>query len=880
MADIVMMSNAVVHQQLHGYRGGHELLTSSVKLPTSDQDLVDRLSDLAGPIGPGELFDPYLTIYPLPSRRHYVFARTWQDRSAPRAGCVITRSLIVPMNIWESAVGILPSLFQVLEKGGRADIEVSDIIVQIDSSACFPNVHGGVTAELIEALFLESRQSIAILDAPNAEWITLRLIEAFWPSLRRSFAACTHAYSPRGIEGRPFDLLFAPKGAWSNYGQWNGRQIDGRATFKARHRWTEVLTHRIFESPIPERLIGPFGSLDLSSDNVDESTLRLYLMWTELEQRSESSPQAVLGLLDIASTRHDPRLIRGLLPTVDRSLELASNSFSPSELLAYLRTLLGKFAGFLPPTALLRKIRKKADEATAQLPSAALDILTNSLNDPLPIVMLAGIGDGLAASPCVHDTTASVLDLGRDPMQLLLSFSKKFARWFIQQIEASEDLNTFQALASVVDTRDQRRRSRLRRNMLPNLCSSRWDAALRVLLHESGPASITRAVKDLWNANQLKHDRFALALRDAADDPKKLGALREALLSLPALPQVDLALLSTATLNELDVDWLNTASVDNVRKRKLAITLVTRATEWQIRALPEHSIGKLICFLDGNIPETARIIAILLMQSKVVLEQHVHIIDSLIPYIDSLSSNRLVMMGLDGILAGRADCDPSEANSFFIKHASKVAPRDLVVMLVGSTFDSVLVSNNLKMLMGLPSAVKKEIASSVDTLSDELAKKRGLFLQNDAIECWAEFIDFSGATAEASQLRAASTALQYALPKKDLDVSSLIVSSFPIVYKRLKQGQSTPSLFSFFTFVDWDRCISAREDLVEAFIGSIWPPSHLIEIAVRVNELQKIIEILRRKKSGREYLAQILANQENLPETLRAQLIRLQQRKH
>src|SRR5256885_11935031 len=44
---------------------------------------------------------PYTTLFrSLPSGRFYVVAMTWQDVNAPRAGCVLTRSLLVPMGAW------------------------------------------------------------------------------------------------------------------------------------------------------------------------------------------------------------------------------------------------------------------------------------------------------------------------------------------------------------------------------------------------------------------------------------------------------------------------------------------------------------------------------------------------------------------------------------------------------------------------------------------------------------------------------------------------------------------------------------------------------------------------------------------------------------
>jgi len=97
----------ILDQQLHGYRNGHQLLSSSAKLSKADQDLVDRLSDVAGPLRPGEHFDSYLTCYPLPSGSYYVIARTWQDLDAPRAGCVRTRSYFIPVPDWTTNVDIL-----------------------------------------------------------------------------------------------------------------------------------------------------------------------------------------------------------------------------------------------------------------------------------------------------------------------------------------------------------------------------------------------------------------------------------------------------------------------------------------------------------------------------------------------------------------------------------------------------------------------------------------------------------------------------------------------------------------------------------------------------------------------------------------------------
>ena len=114
-----MIAATKISQQIHGYQGGHGLLRGNVKLSREDQDLVDRLSDIAGPLRPSELFEPYLTTYPLPSDQYYVVARTWQDLDAPRAGCVLTSSMFVPMGVWERTGLILDMIAAIPEPRGR-----------------------------------------------------------------------------------------------------------------------------------------------------------------------------------------------------------------------------------------------------------------------------------------------------------------------------------------------------------------------------------------------------------------------------------------------------------------------------------------------------------------------------------------------------------------------------------------------------------------------------------------------------------------------------------------------------------------------------------------------------------------------------------------
>ena len=85
-----------IHQLLHGYLQGHNLLTSSKKMDNEDLDLMKRLSDWTGFLPHDD--EGYLTMYPLPSNNNlYVIAKTWYASEMKRPGCVWTHSIIIDL---------------------------------------------------------------------------------------------------------------------------------------------------------------------------------------------------------------------------------------------------------------------------------------------------------------------------------------------------------------------------------------------------------------------------------------------------------------------------------------------------------------------------------------------------------------------------------------------------------------------------------------------------------------------------------------------------------------------------------------------------------------------------------------------------------------
>src|SRR2546426_11158742 len=90
-----MVANAIeLHQALHGYGDGHQLLSSSLRLTREQQWQLLVMSDLSGPSFRSG-FDSYLTGYPLERGGFYCLARTWFALELSRPGCVWTHTILI-----------------------------------------------------------------------------------------------------------------------------------------------------------------------------------------------------------------------------------------------------------------------------------------------------------------------------------------------------------------------------------------------------------------------------------------------------------------------------------------------------------------------------------------------------------------------------------------------------------------------------------------------------------------------------------------------------------------------------------------------------------------------------------------------------------------
>ncbi len=871
------MNEHQVDQQIHGYRYGHELLASSLKLDRASQDVVDRLSDLSGPLRPGETFEPYLTAYPLPTFDYFVLARTWQDAAAPRAGCVLTRSLLVRMEIWE-AVQSPVAFVSLLRPVDRTSEQVERITIDTLPASLRP-VDDPRLGELVEALFLENRQPTVMFDAPQAELISLRLLTALWPALRRTFSICTFSLAPRTVtDARSFDLQFAPKGARTRFSEWSGRRIEAAdsSSASARHRWTAATTRQIFTSAEPSLIaLDTLGALKLDRRG-DESALRLSLLWNELLDKSEHSPAAVLGLLDILSSQGSlfDATSKRLTPLIEKSIDSAVQQSPIEEAWSFLSALVGKFVVSPPPKAVAGHLRRAAFSLTKKSPEAAISFLekqSDQARSPSSD-LVAGAGNGLAAVG-IEAISAVLTRLPASMLLFVLAFSRRFALLTTQSVGREAAFLPTPYVARAFDSRDNDLRTRGRRNLLPGLVSSAHTPFLEVLLKDASPSQLARAVRQIWKTTKFSVPEFDECFRLAARSEEDMLAVRHAVLAMEETSSSDRFLVSTLRLDQADVRWLCAKEhVHLSRARVLLTKLLAQSDDNAVHAIARQReasdlIVELLRMESSHYGATQ--VARLLVAGRRDVDELLELGPQLLMHteepIRSQLSNAIFFRGLaeGGTTTKRA------LTSLLNIDSLSVDALQVVQAATPANAGVARLSDNLIFLGDTRGTLRQGALSHIDVLSERLVNKRGEPVTASAMVAWADLISEARAVNHEAQSDAAAAVLPYALRLTRAAASPLIVVAFPIVYEQLKAGNEPSGLFTFFLFADWDRCRTARDGLVDAFMRSSWPPSDLLLAAIFAGDAQRVLKRVSKEPHGGEYLRRIETDASRVPEAFR-----------
>lgn len=838
--------------QVHGYRKGHQLLASSVVLSKDDQAVVDRLSDVAGPLRPKEEFAPYLSAYPLPSAAYYVIARTWQDLTVSRAGCVRTKSVLIDAKVWSLSPPLIPILRLLSSAELPTETDAVRIELQEEFEERLPRAPDFSASELLEALFLEDVKPVVVFDAPDPELIALRLLAALWPNIRRRYALSTFALSPRKIGGRDLDLVFAPSNAKSKFSDWPGRRVDGRSSQIDRHRWTGAMVRRVFEEPVP-RLLSD-SEIDLLADRDADSAaaLRIALLWDELLEKLDRTPTAVLGLLDIANSGmiSNAAAMKSLEPRLAEATRRAAGSLSPKDAWDFVGAIARKMQGRDMPAG-----RIAVEQVVMQLAERAPDGAVGLLRQPDPM----GAIDNLV--PCIASGLGNG-DLPRVEQVLVEAPADIIARLVSQggtltgRVAANDEL--IEKMGGVLVEVDRELAQRAGMMLLPFLVEDRQLPAAIPIFGRLDPQQVAAELRWLGDTNDFQAKQLSILLIDRGREVGGLQAVRDVLILSAASLRRDAMLARTIQPVGEDLLWLlDENRLPATTSSALLVNVLRRADDRHFAALlSDRVIGERVA---TRVPEDAvDILTRLVAQDNLPMPVYIRIIRSVIPKVADAEKfeianrtiGRCLRNKLDGIdtavLAVLLGILGSRLNGGWL--AKTGLERDIAPEVA---------IQNLIAFENAPSAARKRIVEAIDEIARVLQGRRAIDLNEEAYDACARLMFDAEKTSHKALLDAAGWYMPSLLRAHHQPVSLMIAALFPVIYRELARVDDVPDLLKFIPFLDWDRCRTARRELVDAFMSSYWKPGDLALTACRCGDVAKILKRVLLSYGGEEYLGRI-----------------------
>ena len=893
-----------VEQTLHGYQRGHQLLASSIDLEPADAELIRRLSDLSGILTPEIEFRPYLSAYPLPSGRFYAIAKTWLDASAPRAGCVLTHTLLVPIEAWEvlSQPAGLHSLLALPSEGDfdgyRRQLYYSDQGRPRESLSVIGERPLDLDA-FVHAFFAQGHRPLTWFRTADADSLSWRILSTAWPALRRSIALCSFTLQPRSVDDRPFDVMFAPPATRSRFHRAAAGHvaIDTESFPSAKEPWEGMWSDSILSGTSPLNAAPAERQLFLALGS-EPTEIRRFYMYAELRARAGHSAMAGIGALDLlAALAAQPTDATQLKhDTVSHILHSCEHATDLSSVLRVL-TLLGRRLETPPFLSVGRKmvprIRRQAERIGQQIPEEALEWLLSARNDTTVFSqdLVEGLFVGLERRVTIEPMASLALKRVPNIATAVIERSPLMALAFFDALETTSsevDHRTFVEWISNVSS-DRARRA-LRDAILPRIRSGRYLPLLNALTRGLQEAEVPDVLTTLADASSGFADELlacGVATRISVDYPRAVQ--RWARTANHFGWGTALVIAGSYAQDVKGLESLLIGEPQDSGRRADVLAAYIRLCGWQlcdhVRARVRHDDAVLSALLGAPTTraEVTTAIANVLAAARDVPLSTTRLLENIDLFRDQAYFPSLLDLVFRG--AVRNALRDHEWESLTCRSLggpagsewlASVDVWDLRVALQPVHSKSrPSRSAAWRLIAAFPDAVFIHRPALIDELCRAVASHESIAWTHADGNTWGTVLQRSRKVARPDQharLRAYAWALQFAFDHRSHPLGPVVEQAFAPVYAASVEDSSLPSeLEELFAFLDWDRGKRLREDLVNAFLRSTWPAGGLAIAADDAGILSKIIHRVKRHKRGVRYLEAIVADlrdTQRAPDTL------------
>lgn len=878
---------AVIHQLVHGYLRGHELLAASSKLNLPDADLVLRLSDLSGTLTNEDDFRPYITAYPLPSRRYYALGKTWMDKGAARAGCVLTHTLLVPNEIWSNAdARYFFALFALPSRTNLAvfqtPLTVAKPIESLDSQNSESDRYA--VSIFVAKYFGEGIKPIVWLDQ-NAvgETLLASVINALWPKLRAEFASCTWSLQPRYLDNKPFDLLFAPPSAYSRFRKLAAENFVDTSNHLEGDVKIEPWCKEIVDSilfPGRRRSSAEFDRLKQQLSEDPASVKRLFLI-QQLRSRLQTSPTAAVGMLDVVeSIARDPSA------ALEVKRDAISEAFSaidnvkeiPEALRCFMllseRLSHPAFTIISPQVA--GKMSMAISSRTSMIPETALKfsqtLVTTRPNFENSMYM-RGVLKGLRRLGLRQPAKLMALQHYPNLAPLLIQKDPFIAVGYLDALRTTKNEKArVNELISWLDSiQDGSKRARLRSYLLPKIKTDLEAPVLAGLLENMSNSEVADALTIL---NKNTRGFKVEGIRKVIEEKVAIGnsqSLRQWALNLEQWTPEIASLVAASypsTVEGFDI-LLNSEFTKDQQAILIAqflrkIVVEDKYPVWFVnRAKSEPRFLQILAQCDSHLPSD-------------VIQQIWHVLNGIrdIPVAAVLSPSTIGVLAesgygdlivdismrslTKGFLEGAIDISVLHewhAYPWATKWIDKIASTTLSALFSPSYQKTSSLVRAWQWMATAPSQLFDRTPSILHELLEAFINASFTTWPQNTIDLWLQVLQRSKSESPSDvHLKLCVQALQYAFDNPDVPVGEIVAETYYDVYSSvISQSSDTQDFGELFGYFDWDRGKELRRKLVDSFLQSVWRPGDLAVASREPNLLRKIFKRLLQKGKGRQY---------------------------
>jgi len=851
-----------IHQVVHGYSRGHTELAASIKLQPSDLDLLTRLSDLSGALLQDREFTSYLTFYPLPSQTQYVIAQTWLDEEAPRAGCVLTHSLLVPGDLWADSDN--PSgLATLLRRPSRGALEsFRTPLCVAAASQTLPPVQDGSIAEFTARYFGEGLHPLVWFGHSLPELVSWRIVQSLWPSLRRRFSCCTHALKPRALDERPFDVLFAPQQAQSRFAEYSREHVVLSAPSNAEPRedWVALWTQCVF---------GTVGAADDDvlkarirdlARNIEPSptAIRRVFLYLDLSARAEAAPMAAIGALDVLGTLNLPHdlIAKNAIGLVNSTVGAAAG-LSANEGLELLY-LLAERVATLNDSGAEGSIR----QAVGELVLKGEDLLTNAeellgrRSGGAPAAFVGGVADAIPSylEPGSRRVT-QLLQLSGVGRLLALQFPEKLDVLLRASRSASVAETTAVVASWCSKVQELSARAALRKCLLPILLHEELLLG-RELLRDVSAGEAPQLCEAIERSSGAMDGETAWTYAQALSALPKSGADTWALRTAADSRFSAYTLALTLPLAEPSFDYLLSRAGDR-RASLAAVAFAERAvrdgSDWSCRRLEQDEA--LWSMILGNTADEYVVRGLERLCERTRRSAIARVAaarESLSEMSPPIQDHAVRQWAIDWIQGERVEGEPAAwtTESWVVQRLQRNPGLVTEYLAAQTEWPPDAWVRAWQIIELLPTS--DEWTSGAANVVAHLVRHRPQVWLQGASLSWRRLID-TLADHPRSHLEMCTSALRFCLDHPQDPVGLVVAAAFFPVHAAALHERASSS-WSLFSFLEWDRGLELRRRLVDAFCQRHWPPEFFVLAACEPWLLRKLCRRMLRQWGGNELL--------------------------